>query len=239
MSLVNALTGATNPIIGREVLILDNIWCIGDRVKEARAAADLSQDELGEKIGVKRQTIGKWESGDTYPDTENLEKLCIAFDCDLAYLLGEIKQRRRITADVSEVTGLSEDAVEYLSKLNRNAQNLVTWRLDDDTNKTPLDNPFQQEIDVINALLEDAMSNAPDSPAALRNLFVYVLRSLPDAEYYEIVSENEHLGSFSRGEMEDASLYTGVMLAVKLFKQKFTAERQSERQSAPVGGGDG
>lgn len=96
---------------------MGDIWRIGDRVKEARAAASLSQEWLAGEIGVKRQTISKWESGSTYPDMENLEKLCQVFKCDLAFLLGEIDTRRRVVADAAEVTGLSEKAITILRSL--------------------------------------------------------------------------------------------------------------------------
>ncbi len=44
------------------------------KIKSARAALDLSQDELAQKVGVTRQTIGMIEAG-KYNPTLNL---CIA-----------------------------------------------------------------------------------------------------------------------------------------------------------------
>ena len=35
-----------------------------DRIAQARKAAGLSQEQLGEKLGVSRQAISKWESGE-------------------------------------------------------------------------------------------------------------------------------------------------------------------------------
>jgi DNA-binding XRE family transcriptional regulator len=211
------------------VSALGDIWRVGERIKEARSEDSLTQAQLAEKIDVKRQTIGKWEMGESNPEMKHLEKLCQVFECDLAYLLGEIDMRRRVSADIAAITGLSEKAIEYLSDMRRNAQNLMSWRLDDDENRTPLENMFQQEIDVISALLEDAQSCSPDAPSALPNIFSYVLRSLrePDSGYFEIVDGNENVGTFTREDLENASLYTGVMHAVKRFKQQFTAEQRA------------
>ena len=36
----------------------------------------MTQEELAEKIGVSRQAIAKWESGDTVPDLEKCQLLC-------------------------------------------------------------------------------------------------------------------------------------------------------------------
>ncbi len=44
------------------------------KMKSARAALDLSQQELAEKVGVSRQTINAIEKGDYNPTI----KLCIA-----------------------------------------------------------------------------------------------------------------------------------------------------------------
>ena len=35
---------------------------LGRRVQEARKAAGLSQESLGERLGVSRQAVSKWES---------------------------------------------------------------------------------------------------------------------------------------------------------------------------------
>ena len=38
-------------------------WTLTDRLRKAREAADLKQDDLAVILGVSRSTIGKWESG--------------------------------------------------------------------------------------------------------------------------------------------------------------------------------
>lgn len=56
------------------------------RLKAARAAMDLSQQELAEKVGVSRQTISAIEKGD-YNPTINL---CIAICKELNKTLDEL-----------------------------------------------------------------------------------------------------------------------------------------------------
>ena len=56
------------------------------KMKAARAALDLSQDELARKIGVTRQTISAVENGD-YNPTINL---CIAICRALSKTLDEL-----------------------------------------------------------------------------------------------------------------------------------------------------
>ncbi|WP_304509370.1 helix-turn-helix transcriptional regulator [Anaerotignum sp.] len=56
------------------------------KLKSARAALDLSQDELAQKVGVTRQTIGMIEAG-KYNPTLNL---CIALCRALGKTLDEL-----------------------------------------------------------------------------------------------------------------------------------------------------
>lgn len=56
------------------------------RLKSARAALDLSQQQLAEKVGVSRQTISAIEKGDYNPTV----KLCVAICKALGKTLDEL-----------------------------------------------------------------------------------------------------------------------------------------------------
>ena len=45
---------------------------LGNRIQEIRTKAGLSQEAFGEKIGVTRQTVSKWELGQSRPDMDKL-----------------------------------------------------------------------------------------------------------------------------------------------------------------------
>lgn len=47
----------------------------------------MSQEDLAGKLGVSRQAISRWESGETMPDAENLLKLSDLFEVTTDYLL--------------------------------------------------------------------------------------------------------------------------------------------------------
>lgn len=46
------------------------------RLKSARAALDLSQQELADKVGVSRQTINAIEKGDYNPTIQLCKNIC-------------------------------------------------------------------------------------------------------------------------------------------------------------------
>ena len=61
---------------------------IGNKLLELRKENHLSQEELAEKVGVARQTISKWELGETAPDIKQARKLSSIFNISLDELTG-------------------------------------------------------------------------------------------------------------------------------------------------------
>lgn len=64
---------------------------IGERLSELRKRNGLSQEELAERMGLTRQTISKWELGQSSPDIEYVIALCECFDVSSDYLLRGIE----------------------------------------------------------------------------------------------------------------------------------------------------
>ena len=56
---------------------------IGNKISELRKKQGLSQEELADKVGVARQTISKWELGETSPDLKQSKELSKIFNVSL------------------------------------------------------------------------------------------------------------------------------------------------------------
>ena len=61
----------------------------GDNLKLIRKSKNISQEELAEKLGVSRQSISKWETGENYPSMQNIMCLCTIFKCQINELVHE------------------------------------------------------------------------------------------------------------------------------------------------------
>ncbi len=61
---------------------------LGQRIQELRKGLNLSQEELGEKMGVSRQAISKWEGDQTIPELDKLIALSKLFGLTVGQLLG-------------------------------------------------------------------------------------------------------------------------------------------------------
>lgn len=73
-----------------------------DNLMERRKQRGWSQEYLGNKIGVTRQTVSKWELGDTFPEAAKLIELSRVFGCSVDSLLG-----------LEQGTGASDQQCKY------------------------------------------------------------------------------------------------------------------------------
>ena len=61
----------------------------GEKLKEARKEAGLSQEQFAEKMSVSRSAIAKWESDKGMPDVNNLKAIAQLLNISLDYLVDE------------------------------------------------------------------------------------------------------------------------------------------------------
>ena len=64
-----------------------------DKLKELRANANLTQEDLANQIFVSRTLVSKWESGDRYPSKDNLARLAVLFQIPQDELIGGQKEK--------------------------------------------------------------------------------------------------------------------------------------------------
>ncbi|MFS0661917.1 helix-turn-helix transcriptional regulator [Niallia alba] len=70
------------------------------KIKEERLKHNMSQQQLGEKLNISRQSISKWERGESYPSIELLIKISDIFDITLDELVkGDNSLKEKIIKD--------------------------------------------------------------------------------------------------------------------------------------------
>ena len=60
---------------------------LGEKISKLRKEYNYTQEQLADICGVSRQSISKWESDITYPETEKLIEIGKVFHCSMDYLL--------------------------------------------------------------------------------------------------------------------------------------------------------
>ena len=64
-----------------------NIEKVGLQIAELRKNKGLTQNDLGERLGVSFQAVSKWERGETLPDTAILPDLANILGTTVDYIL--------------------------------------------------------------------------------------------------------------------------------------------------------
>lgn len=64
----------------------------GKRIRQLRKKTELTQEALGKKLGVIKQTVSSWENGISEPNSEVLSNMASIFDVSIDYLLGNDTQ---------------------------------------------------------------------------------------------------------------------------------------------------
>ena len=62
---------------------------LSDNLKRIRKENNLSQEQLADKLGVSRQSVSKWESGQAYPEMDKVLQLCQLFNLNIDELLNQ------------------------------------------------------------------------------------------------------------------------------------------------------
>ncbi len=88
-----------------------------------RKSKNLSQEELGADLGVSRQTVSKWELGQSYPDFQRLVLLSDYFGLTLDELVKDV--------DVQEVRekNLSDEKLTSIYNDVSRAKSIFKWWL--------------------------------------------------------------------------------------------------------------
>jgi uncharacterized protein YjbI with pentapeptide repeats len=67
---------------------------IGQKIAGARRSKHFSQADLGQKLFISPQAVGKWERGESMPDITTLSRLAVMLDVDLNYFSDRFESAR-------------------------------------------------------------------------------------------------------------------------------------------------
>jgi transcriptional regulator with XRE-family HTH domain len=93
----------------------------GKRLKEARGAKKLTQEEAAKKLGIDHTTISKYENNKSEPDNETLQRLAELYGVSISYLYGENNKRQ----EENDYKRRLNEEFDKLSKINQ--ENLLRF----------------------------------------------------------------------------------------------------------------
>lgn len=94
----------------------------GDNLKQIRKSKKISQEDLADKLGVSRQSVSKWETGENYPSMQNIVCLCDIFKCKMNDLVHESFEDidfmdKEIKMSVVKLNEKEQNRMKVLSKI--------------------------------------------------------------------------------------------------------------------------
>ncbi len=91
----------------------DTMINFSEKIYKLRKKHNISQKELGKKLGISNRAVSKWETGISVPSTENFVKLSEIFGVNASYFFEEEKTSEKETAP----TGM--ESIRELYKVGR------------------------------------------------------------------------------------------------------------------------
>lgn len=62
-----------------------------EKLKQLRISKNMTQDDLAEKLHITRQSISKWEQGQSEPNLETIKEICLIFNVSISELVDDDK----------------------------------------------------------------------------------------------------------------------------------------------------
>ncbi|NME95319.1 helix-turn-helix transcriptional regulator [Clostridium cochlearium] len=130
----------------------------GDRIKNERINLKLTQEQLGKKVHVTKQSVSKWENGTNLPEPPILNELAKLFNCTVDYLLGNTDIRNRLEPSLFDgAGGLNINSIKKNIMPNAKNNNLFSLMLEEKLKEAGLynDNMSDEEkIELANKILD-------------------------------------------------------------------------------------
>lgn len=96
-----------------------------EKISYYRKKTGLSQEALSEKIGVSRQAVSKWETGDALPEVTKLKALAELFGVTVDFLLDEDATEYKTQAEETSYKGSFID--RYLDAIDELPDKIISF----------------------------------------------------------------------------------------------------------------
>ena len=96
---------------------------LGEKLLDLRKKLGLSQEEVAEKLNVSRQTISKWETGQTVPELFKVKLLSELYNVSYDYLISS----SQISGDLTSIENIV-DEIDWTSAWSKKYPVLSTYQ---------------------------------------------------------------------------------------------------------------
>lgn len=99
---------------------------LADKLQQLRKQKNISQEELAQMLEVSRQSVSKWESGQSVPEIDKIVRLSDIFDVTTDYLLKDSYDEQAVVKEDNTVTPEKAQALTPNQKVFMRVGTIVT-----------------------------------------------------------------------------------------------------------------
>lgn len=101
---------------------------LGNSLFRARKTSGLSQEDVAEKLGVSRQTVSKWETGETVPDIRQSKRMAVLYHVSLDELIDFDLDVQEIQEAIGRTGERTEEKIDWTSAWGKKYPVLLSYR---------------------------------------------------------------------------------------------------------------
>lgn len=120
-------------MLKRKKVADDTDKIIGRKIREVRLLAGLSQEKLGDKLGITFQQVQKYEKGVNRVSTKTLIRIASHLNCSIMHLIEDVIER-----EAGAPAALLHDVIGELGQTRQGAEVARLWGMIGDWNKRNL-----------------------------------------------------------------------------------------------------
>ena len=101
---------------------------LGNSLFHARKRRGFSQEDVAEKLGVSRQTISKWETGETIPDIRQCKRLAVLYQMSLDELIDFDINTAEIQEMIKKSGEKADEKINWTNEWGKKYPILLTYQ---------------------------------------------------------------------------------------------------------------
>ena len=141
---------------------------LGNNLFQARKKSGLSQETVAEKLGVRRQTISKWETDETIPDIYQSKKLAKLYHLSLYALIEFDVDLKEIEQTIENTNEEKESKIDWTNVWSKKYTVLATYQ-----NKVNISKYALEIRNMLNSLSIEYGYNTLDSMLVLKDILYH------------------------------------------------------------------
>lgn len=134
---------------------------VGEKIRQARKAAAMTQEELGNRLDIGKSSVSEWEAGKRSVPIDLLNDIASVLNTTVPFLMGWDPELFASAGSLSSLSPAALDIAHKFDRLDPYSQQIVRTVVDMELARPASE--YERAAAAFASAMEDA---TPDSPAA-------------------------------------------------------------------------